>query len=369
MKRVFSVLVFLTLYGSLAFAQMEDYYTVAKVGISVYQPISVKEFKDYVKWLDISRTNAAAQLRQPAPPPLTTEERRDILDTICNQLLVCQAAEQERITITAAQLESVFNKEIEPLVADLSQKLGRAPSDAEINEAIRSKTGGMTRDGFKELVRRAQLTEKYLQFKKQTLLQADVAPTETEIQSLYTQARNEGGFFRPDTIRIRMVVVRPANQAAKAAALEKANQLVRQIGGDPGKFDEVVADSRNANSGYEGGDTYLYKIERIRAEIGIDFYDTAFSLKQGEVSKLLEGPDGYYIIKVIETLRQKTFALNDVYTYDNGEPVTVRKYIVLAESQKRYMANREKASIELVEELKKRGKIEIDEKVYNGIKW
>jgi parvulin-like peptidyl-prolyl isomerase len=284
--------------------------------------------------------------------------------------LACQAAEQENVTITERELNQAVEKELQPLVANLTQGLGRAPSEAEIDNALRTRTGGMTRTGFREQIRRSILTNKYLLFKKQTLLQSAVSPTEAEIQSLYNKARSEGGFVRPDTIRIKMIYVSTINQS-KAAALEKANQLIRQIGGDAGKFDEAVADSRNANSGYEGGDgPYLYKDERLRAELGIDFYDTAFSLRQGEVSKLLERPNGYYIIKVIETLRQKTFMLDDVYVYDNeGKPVTVKNYIFLAESQRRTAELYERASIELVEELKKRGSVQIMDSTYNSIVW
>jgi parvulin-like peptidyl-prolyl isomerase len=372
MKRFFSILLFLALCGGLAVAQI-DLQPVAIVRLSKSQPISVKEFKDYVNWMNLSRTNGAAQAGQPAPSPLNAEERRQVLDTISNQLLACQAAEQENVTITDRELNQAVEEELKPLAAYLAQRLGRDPSDTEIDSELQGQTG-MTRAGFREQIRRSILTNKYLQFKKQALFQAVKSPTEAEIQSLYNQARDrtilEGGFVRPDAIRVKMIWVPITNQTNKAAALEKANQLIRQIGGDAGKFDEVVADSRNANSGYVGGDgPYLYKNERIRAEIGLDFYDTAFRLRQGEVSKLLERPDGYYIIKVTETLRQKTLTLEDVYRLEDPRRTTVRNYILITESQKRQMETYEKASLELVEELKKRGSVQVMDSAYNNIVW
>jgi parvulin-like peptidyl-prolyl isomerase len=372
MKRFLSVLFFGVLYGGLAFAQL-DLQPVAIVRLSKSQPISVKEFRDYVNWMYLSRANTAAQVQQPPPPPLNAEERRQILETISNQLLACQAAEQENVTITDRELNQAVEEELKPLAAYLGQRLGREPSETEIDNELQSQTG-MTRAGFKEQIRRSILTNKYLQFKKQAMFQAVKPPADAEIQSLYNQLKDktifEGGFIRPDAVRIKMIWVPVTNQANKAAALERANQLVRQIGGDAGKFDEVVADSRNANSGYVGGDgPYLYKNEQIRAEVGIDFYDTAFRLKQGEVSKLLERPDGYYLIKVIETLRQKTLTLEDVYRLEDSRRTTVRNYIFIAESQKRQMETYEKASLELVEELKKRGSVQIMDSTYNNIVW
>jgi parvulin-like peptidyl-prolyl isomerase len=372
MKRFFSILVFLVLYGGLAFAQL-DLQPVAIVRLSKSQPISIKEFKDYVNWMYLSRANAATQANQAPPPPLNAEERQKVLETICNQLLACQAAEQESITLTDRELNQAVEEELKPLATYLAQRLGHEPSSTEIDDELQSQTG-MTRAGFKEQIRRSILTNKYLQFKKQALFQALKPPTDAEIQSLYNQLKDktilEGGFVRPDAVRIKMIWVPITGQTNKAAALEKANQLMRQIGGDAGKFDEVVADSRNANSGYIGGDgPYLYKSEQIRAEIGIDFYDTAFRLKQGEVSKLLERPDGYYIIKVTETLRQKTLTLEDVYRLEDSRRTTVKNYIFIAESQKRQMETYEKSSLELVEELKKRGNVQIIDSAYNSIVW
>ncbi|MDR0402441.1 MAG: peptidylprolyl isomerase [Treponema sp.] len=370
MKRFFTVLAFLAFFGGLAFAQM-DLQPVAIVRLSKSQPISVKEFRDYVNWMNLSRANAA-NVGQPAPP-LNADERRQILDTISNQLLACQAAEQENVTVTDRELNQAVEEELKPLTAYLTQRLGKAPSDTEVDNELRTQTG-MTRVGFREQIRRSLLTNKYLQFKKQALFQSVKPPTDAEVQGLYSQVRDknifDGGFVRPDTIRIKMIWVPVTNQTDKPAALERANRLLRQIGGDAGKFDEAVDDSRKANSGYVGGDgPYLYKNEQIRAAMGIDFYDTAFGLRQGEVSKLLERADGYYIIKVIETLRQKILTLDDVYRLEDPRRTTVKNYIFITESQKRQLEAYEKASLELVEELKKRGNVQIMDSTYNNIVW
>jgi parvulin-like peptidyl-prolyl isomerase len=367
MKRLTIVTgLFLSLSG-LAFAQL-DLQPVAIVRLSKSQPISVKEFKDYVNWMSLSR----------APDPsakvsLTDAERREILDTLSNQLLACQAAEQDNVSVTDREVTQQFDEEIKPLVAYLTQKLGRTPSEADVDTELRTQTG-MSRTGFKEQIRRSLVTNKYLQIKKQALFQALKAPTDTEILTLYNQHRDknllEGGFVRPDTVRIRIIWVPVSKASEKAAALSKANQLAKTIGGDPGKFDEVMNDASKPNSGYIGGDgPYVYKHEQIRAKMGADFYDTAFRLKQGEVSKLLEGADGYYIIKVIETYRQKTLTLDDIYDLGNPRKITVRNYITIIESQRRQMETIKKASEELVEELKKRGSVTINNDTYNSIVW
>ncbi|MDR1506600.1 MAG: peptidyl-prolyl cis-trans isomerase [Treponema sp.] len=367
MKHFFLFLSFFALPAAAAFTQM-DLQPVAVVRLSKSQPVSVKEFRDYVNWMNLSRSNAEG-----AAAPLSAEERRQILETITNQLLACQAAEQDNVSVTDRELNQAVEDELKPLTAFLTQKLGRVPVDADIDNELRTQTG-MTRAGFREQIRRSLLTNKYLQFKKQAMFQSAKPPTEAEIQTLYNQLRDksffEGGFVRPDTIRIKMIWVPITSQVDKARALERATQLSRQIGGDAGKFDEVVDDSHKPNSGYEGGDgPYLYKSDQVRAALGIDFYDTAFRLKQGEVSKLLERPDGYYLLKVIETLRQKTLTLDDIYRLEDPRRTTVKNYLLITESQKRQMEVIEKASLELVEELKKRGSVQIMDSTYNSIVW
>jgi parvulin-like peptidyl-prolyl isomerase len=367
MKRLTIVVgLFLSLSG-LAFAQL-DLQPVAIVRLSKSQPISVKEFKDYVNWMSLSRAADPS-----AKVALTDTERREILDTLSNQLLACQAAEQDNVSATDREVTQQFDEEMKPLIAYLGQKLGHAPSDAEVDTELRAQTG-MTRAGFKEQIRRSLVTNKYLQFKKAGLFQALKPPSDAEVLTFYNQSKDknifDGGFIRPDTIRIRMIWVPVNNASEKSAALNRANQLLRTIGGDAGKFDEVVNDADKPNSGYMGGDgPYVYKHEQIRAAMGIDFYDTAFRLKQGEVSKLLERPDGYYIVKVIETYRQKTLTLDDIYNLGDPRKITVRNYITIIESQRRQMETIKKASEELVEELKKRGSVTVNNDTYNSIVW
>ena len=367
MKRFMIFLCVFLMVSALAFGQI-DLQPVAIVRLSKTEQITVKQFKEYVSWLTI--TKAMSTMNPNAT--LTETERRQALEELGNQFLACQAAEQEKITVTDREINQYFDQSIQNFSEGLARVLGRAPSNDEIDTELRNRTG-MTRASYKELMRRTLLTENYLKVKKQSLFESIRQPTEAEIRTIYDEAKGksifENGFIRPDTVRVRMLVVPYQNPSEKTAAQNKANELARQIGSDPGKFDEAARDFVKPNSGYVSGDAFVYKDERIRQAMGAAFVDTIFALRQGAVSKVVERPDGFYIIKVMETYRTKTLALDDVYNLEDPRSVTVRQTIGAAEMQRRFMVTLQQASEELVTDLKKRGSVQIMNDTYNKITW
>lgn len=370
MKRLalFTALFFLA--GALVFAQLSpDLQTVAVVRLSRAQNISVKELKDYVKWMGITKSGNG----DGTADALSSQERRDVLDKISEQLLVCQAAEQEKVSVSDQEVTQRFNAMIQPIQNYLSQKNGKAPTDAEVDAELGKQTG-MTRAGFKEQVRRSMANDKYIQTKKQALFQSIKAPTEAEILELYNQYKDkslaEGGFMRPQVVRLKMIIVPIRSAAGKSAAQERANALSRQIGTDPAKFDEVAADSAKPNTDYVAGEgPYLYKFDQAVEAADRSFLNMLFTLKQGEVSRVIERPDGFYIVKVLESMRAKTLTLDDIYNLGENPAVTVRQYIGNYLAERRGMETYQQAYQEILTDLKKRGSVQVMDNVYNNISW
>jgi len=133
--------------------------------------------------------------------------------------------------------------------------------------------------------------------------------------------------LRPETVRFSMIQVPYGPDAAsRTKARELGNSLIREIGSNPSKFDEVSARSVTPNSGYQAGDAgYLPRIQEAREVFGQEFMNIAFSLKQGQVSSLIEGNQGFQIIKITENYSQKIMELDDVYPL--GSKTTVRDFI------------------------------------------
>jgi parvulin-like peptidyl-prolyl isomerase len=325
-----------------------DLQPVAIVRLTKSEPITVKQYRTEVE-----------RMEKQAGRALDTAERRQVLDVMINEKLAIQAAERDKIIVS----ENEINQQLQNLRASLAQRVGRQPTDAEFTVAVRNETG-LELPAFREQLRRQLITQKYLLSKKQSLFNSIVPPTETDIVNTYTLAKTQ--FIRPETVRFSMIQVPfGADSGTKTKAKSLADQLMQEIGSNPAKFDEAMIRGQTPNSGYQAGDGgYLPRNLEAQQVAGQDFINTAFSLKQGEVSKLIEGVRGYQIIKVTETYGQKSLELDDVFQL--GSRMTVRDYIGNALLQERQQAVIERATQELVTELRTGNPFQIFE---NNLKW
>jgi parvulin-like peptidyl-prolyl isomerase len=290
---------------------------------------------------------------------LSKSERLQVLDVIINEKLVLQAAERDRIMVT----ENEINQQIQQLRNMLAQQIGRQPTDAEFAQAVMSEYG-VDVTTFRDQLRRQLIVQKYLMAKKGDLINSIKMPTEEEILAEYTLLRGE--LNRPETIRFSMIQVSYGpDAAARTRAKTLADSLVRDINNDPSKFDEVVQRSVTPNSGYQAGDFgYLPRNQEARNLVGQTFMDTAFNLKQGQVSRLIEGQQGYQIIKVTENYAGKQLELSDILQF--GTRITVRDYIGQGLLNQKQQAVLKQASEEIVKDLRAGRTFQIFE---NNITW
>jgi parvulin-like peptidyl-prolyl isomerase len=347
MKRFFYLVFFGVLTTAFLPAQM-DLQPAAIVRLTKSEPITVKQFRTEVEKMEKQERRS-----------LTASERRQVLDLMINERLAIQAAEQDKISVS----ENEINQQLQQLRAVLAQNIGRQPTEAEFATAVKNEYD-LEIPAFREQVRRQYLVQKYLVSKKQDLIQSVKNPTEADIEKFYTL--NKAEFVRPDTVRFSMIQVPfGASAAEKTKAKELADRLVREIGSNPAKFDEAVIKSQSPNSGYQGGDAgYVPRNTQAQQVVGEKLLNTAFSLKQGEVSPLVEGTQGYSIIKVTETYEMKSLALDDVI--QPGNRMTVHDYIGSRLLQERQQGIMLQASQELVAELRKGNSVQIFE---NNLTW
>jgi parvulin-like peptidyl-prolyl isomerase len=277
---------------------------------------------------------------------MTKEQKLQVLNRMINDRLAMQAAERDKITITDTEI----NTQLERLRDNMRLSIGRRPTDAEFAAAVRGETGQDV-PAFREELKKQMVLQKYIDSKYGSQLRS-IDVTDEEIRNAYALRRSQ--LIRPDTVRVSMIEVAFTDAASKARAKELADRLVREIGSSPAKFDETVAKGVAPNSGYQAGDAgYLPRNPQSLQRVGEDFLNTAFGLKQGEVSKLIENEMGYYIIKVTETYEQKNLEMDDIYQLAPRDAVTVREYIRMGLLQEKQIALLDKVTQDLVAELRK----------------
>ncbi|MDR2952509.1 MAG: peptidylprolyl isomerase [Treponema sp.] len=347
MKRALFLIIaasFLTVAG---FAQA-DLQPVAIVNLVRSEPITMKHLR-----AEVETTKKAAGRE------LTQSERQQVLDKMINERLILQAAERDKISIT----ENEVNQRQQQYRSLMAQRGGRQPTDAEFAQAIKEETG-FDLPAFREQLRRQMIAEKYIMTKKESLFASIKVPAEEDIRSAYELAKKN--FTRDDTVRVSMIMV-PYGQdaAAKTKARELADKLSREINSNPSKFDDVSLRAQAPASGYQAGDAgYLPHNAQAQQLVGKEFVDTAFSLQQGAVSKIIEGKDGYQIIKITETYGMKFLELDDIAQL--GTRVTVRDYIGNSILQQRQASVVAQATQELVNELRAGKTFQVIE---SNLKW
>ncbi|MDR1231547.1 MAG: peptidyl-prolyl cis-trans isomerase [Spirochaetaceae bacterium] len=323
--------------SGVVFAQNEM-QTVATVRLTKTEPITVKQLQNEVSLME-------AQAKR----PLTVDEKNQVLEALINQKLVLQAAERDRVSVSDGEL----NQQIERLRASLAQNMGRQPSETEFAQVVRSQYN-LDMPSFREQVRRQIIMERYLVAKNPGLQDSPSTPTSAEIQDFYDL--NKASLVRPDTVRLSIIQVPFGSDKAKAKTL--ADGLAREIGTNPAKFDEVAL-RQGSEAGFAAGDAgYLPKNPQGEQVVGAEVLRTAFSLKQGQVSGVIEGVRAYQILKVTESYEQKQLTLEDVV--DLESKMTVRQYINSGLSQNKQVTAIAEAQQKLYDELRKGNPFSID---------
>ncbi|QQO09285.1 peptidylprolyl isomerase [Breznakiella homolactica] len=348
MKRTFFLTIMVCAVLGTAFAQ-SDLQPAAIVRLTKSEPITVKQLR-----------TAVEQLEQEAGKAMTPAERRQVLDILINNKLAMQAAERDGVTVSDGEI----NQQIQQFRTALAQNMGRQPTDAEFELFIRNQTGYDLATFRTELKQQATI-QRYLVSQKRDLLENIPSPTDAEVTQTYNliKARN---FVRPHTVRVSVILVPKGTTAdERTKAKELADKLARDIGSNPSKFDEAVIRANAPSSGYQGGDGgYIPQDIQVQQRLGLDFANTVFALRQGEVSKVIETPRGYEIIKITETLDEKILELDDII--EPGTKVTVKEYLVNTLLQQRQQQAIDTASHELITELRKGNTFQVFE---NNINW
>lgn len=266
-----------------------------------------------------SKSPTAAQV----PPGKEKELQQFLLNQMLGGELMYQVAQKTPV------------KDLDKKVTDAVAKLkARFKTEEEYKKGLQEQ--GMTEKNLRELVRRNVVIENYIE---QVILPKQQV-TDADVKAFYD--KNPETFAQSEQVRashILITVDAKASDADKKKAKEKADALLKQVkaGAD---FATLAKDNSGCPSSKQGGDLgYFGKGQMVKP-----FEETAFAMKPGEVSGVVETQFGYHIIKLAEKKPASKIPFGDVKAK-------------IADSLKRQKVS--EAINATLEEAKKKAKIEI----------
>jgi parvulin-like peptidyl-prolyl isomerase len=143
-------------------------------------------------------------------------------------------------------------------------------------------------------------------------LVASIAASEDDIKKFYEE--NKANFTNPETVRAKHILIKtidsnnaPLDEQKKHEAKAKAEDLLKKINTGE-NFDELMKSNSEDPGLQSEPNGYTFS----RGKMVKEFEDSAFSLKVGEVSGIVETTYGYHIIKLEEKIPSKVRTFEEV---------------------------------------------------------
>lgn len=217
---------------------------------------------------------------------------KEALNMIINESLQLQAGKKLGIVVDESAIDAA--------VKDISDKNGLV--DGQLQEMLEGE--GRTLGGYRDHIRDQILVSKITRFE----ISNRVKVSDKSIGQYYNEHQNK--FWEDARVRARHILFiaeRGSSETNRKAKLQQAKKVLSEVqrGGEFAEFAKKYSEDVSAR---DGGDTGFI----VRGKMVPEFEEAVFSLKQGQISDIVETEYGYHIIKVEEILPGKTLTLDDV---------------------------------------------------------
>ena len=164
------------------------------------------------------------------------------------------------------------------------------------------------------------------------VVESRIEVSEADVKTFYEQ--NIARYKTPEQRRASHILInapKDAPAADKSAAKAKAEKILEQARKNPGDFAKLAKEnSQDTVSAERGGDLDFFG----RGDMVKPFEDSAFALKEGEISGLVQSDFGFHIIRVTAVKASSTRELSEVKANVAAEikrQQSGRKYAEMAE--------------------------------------
>jgi len=227
----------------------------------------------------------------PIPPERHDEIVRGLIDQLVAFHVLSQEAHARKLDATDADVQ-----------ARISQFKGGFPDENAFQQALTAQ--GMTMPELQKQTRMGLDVSKVLDAE----VNSKIAIGDADVEAFYKG--NTDRFKQGETVHASHILIgvpQGADAATKQAARVKAQAILKQVkaGGD---FAALAKANSQDGSAQNGGDLGFFP----KGQMEPTFEKTAFSLKPGTTSGLVETPFGFHIIKVLEKRPPRTAPLEEV---------------------------------------------------------
>ena len=211
--------------------------------------------------------------------------------------------------------EDILNRMIQDeLIYQKAEEKNQVPSEEELNKQYDEFKKSIGDNGeYVDSLKKSGISEKFLkeQMKRDIAIQNYTAEfienlkiSEDDLNKYYNNNKEE---FRKEEVKASHILIstqdaegKALSDKEKAEKKKKAQDILAKIkaGEDFAKLAKENSD--DPGSAVNGGDLGFF----ARGVMVAPFEETAFSMKKGEVSDLVESQYGYHIIKVIDKINQ-----------------------------------------------------------------
>jgi peptidyl-prolyl cis-trans isomerase C len=216
------------------------------------------------------------------------EAEKKALEELINRELFYQEAIRQGITPDM--------DEIERRLSVLKQ---RYPSKEEFERSLTKY--GMSVASIKERVKKDTVIEKLIE------KEVNVIVSDEEVKDYYEN--NNDKFLEPESLHMRYILVkfRPSEPDFRERAKAKIEEALKKIKSGT-EFAEVAWSYSDDGSRVKGGDIgYIH-----RGMLPEDIERAAFSMKEGELSDIIENDYGYHIIQVLDKRPERQIAFEEI---------------------------------------------------------
>ena len=211
---------------------------------------------------------------------IIAEGKMTILNRMIDSKLIEQEAKKSGLTVKDDEVMGFINDILK----------GRNMQMSDLMQALTK--DGLTFEGYKQELRDQMLRQRLIRKE----IRAKVVITEEEIGDYYRQHRDE--YEGKEAVRLKQILVPvpvAADDLIRKRAREVAQNALKRISGGE-SFEAVAVQYAQGSAGAAGGDIGFVEKGSMLPEVE----KIALSLEIGAVSPVIETPQGFYIIQVVD---------------------------------------------------------------------